>query len=120
MLVPDRGPHEARRAELDQRDDIRCFVDVIGGVVAMNMAREALIRLALIMGMPVRRDLGSEFRVPDGFSLSDGVGIVAGRDVRRRQRHSERHRERDDEAGQGLDVAAQHDEQIGTEILTEV
>ncbi|MDP3601756.1 MAG: hypothetical protein Q8R85_11390 [Bosea sp. (in: a-proteobacteria)] len=120
MLVPDRGPHEARRAELDQRDDIRRFVDVIGGVVAVNMAGKALIRLAFVMGMPMLRDLGSEFRVPHGFGMSDGVGIVAGRDVRRRQGHAERHREGDDEARQGFDAAAQHDEQIGTEILTEV
>jgi hypothetical protein len=37
-----------------------------------------------------------------------------------RQRHSERHRKRDDEAGERSDPAMQHDEQIGTEILTEV
>ncbi|WP_156323211.1 hypothetical protein [Bosea sp. AAP35] len=120
MLVPDRGPHEARHAELDQRDDRRRLVDVIGGIVPVDMAGKALIRLAFVMGMPMLRDLGSEFCVPHGFGLRDGVGIVAGRDMRHRQGHAERHREGDDEAGQGFDAAAQHNEQIGTEILTEV
>jgi hypothetical protein len=40
--------------------------------------------------------------------------------VHGRQRHAQRHRKRDDEAGERFDAAMQHDEQIGTEILTEV
>lgn len=120
MLVPDRRAREGRCAERDLGDDVGRLVDVVGGVVPMDMAGKPFVGLAILMGMPMRRDLGGEFRMPDGFGLRDGVGVVAGRDVHRRQRHAQRHRKRDDEAGKRFDPATQHDEQIGTEILTEV
>ncbi|WP_150129546.1 hypothetical protein [Bosea sp. RAC05] len=120
MLVPDRRACKARRAELGQRDNVGRLVNMIGGVMPMDMARVLFVSLAILMGMSMRCDLGGEFRVPDSFGLRDGVGVVAGRDVHGRQRHAQRHRERDDEAGERFDAAMQHDEQIGTEILTEV
>ena len=64
MLVPDRGPHEARRAEVDQADDIRRLVDMVGGIVPMDMAWQALVGLALFMGMAVLGDRSGEFRMP--------------------------------------------------------
>jgi hypothetical protein len=40
--------------------------------------------------------------------------------VSRRQRHAERHREGDDETGQGSDAAARHGEQGVANFLTKV
>lgn len=120
MLVPDRRAREARRTQWGQRDDVGRLMDVICGVVPMDMAGKPFVGLAIVMGMPMRRDLGGEFCMPDGFGLRDGVGIVAGRHVHGRQIHAQRHRKRDGEAGERFDAAIQHDEQIGTEILTEV
>lgn len=108
MRVPYSGPHEARRAELDQADDVRRLVDMIGGVVAVDMAGKAFVGLALLMGMAVVRDRSGEFRMPNGLSLSDGIGVMPGGDVRSRQRHTERHRQGDDEAESGSEAAARH------------
>ena len=90
MLVPDRRARKARRTQWGQRDDVGRLMDVIGGVVPMDMAGKPFVGLAVVMGMPMRRDLGGEFRMPDGFSLRDGVGVVAGRDVHGRQRRGRR------------------------------
>lgn len=120
MLVPDRRAREGWNAELDQRDNVGRLMDVIGGVVPVDMAGQAFVGLAVLMGMPMCRDLGGEFRMPDGFGLCDSVGVMPGRDMSRRQRHAQRHRKRDDEAGQGSDAAEQHDEQIVAEFLMEL
>lgn len=118
MLVPDRRAREGRCAERDQRDDVGRLVNMIGGVMPVDMAGKPLVGLAILMGMPMCRDLGGEFRMPDGFGLRDGVGVVAGRDVHGRQHHAQRQRERDAEAGERFDAAMEHDEQIGTCCLT--
>jgi len=84
MLVPDRRAREGGCAERDKRDDVGRLVDMIGAVVPMDMAGKPFVGLAILMGMPMRRDLGGELRMPDGFGLRDGVGVVPGRDMSRR------------------------------------
>ncbi len=120
MFVRDRGPHEARRAELDNADDVGGLMDVVGGVVAVNMAGKALVGLALLMGMTVLCNRGCELRMPGGLGLRHGIGVVAGRDVSRRQNHADRHRKGDDETGQRSDAAVRHDEQGVADFLTKV
>jgi hypothetical protein len=120
VFDPDQGPLEARQAELDHTDDVRGLVDMVGGVVTVDMARKALVGLALLMGVAVFCDRGRELGVPDCLGLGDGIGVVAGRDVGRRQSHAQRHREGDDETGQGSDAAARHDEQGVADFLTKV
>jgi len=58
MLVPDRRAREGGCAERDQRDDVGRLVDMIGAVVPMDMAGKPFVGLAILMGMPMRRDLG--------------------------------------------------------------
>ncbi len=120
MLVLDFGPHEARRAELDQAGDVRRLVDMVGGIVPMDMAWQALVGLALLMGMAVLGDRSGKFRMPNDLGLRDGVGIVPGRDVRSRERHAERHREGDDEAEPGSKAAARHGQSVEPFFLTTI
>lgn len=118
--MADPRPHIARRARLGSAYDGGGFVDVVGGIVPVNMAGKALVRLALIMGMPMLRYLDREFDVPDGLGLSDCEGVVARRAMHRRQRHAERHRESDAQTGENSDAVSRHGESLLADFLTKV
>jgi hypothetical protein len=99
LLVRDHGPHEPRRAQLDGADDVGGLVDMVGGVVSVDMAGKALIGLTLLMGVAVLRDRGGELGMPHGLGLRHGIGVVPAGDVGSRQNHAKRHREGNDEMG---------------------
>jgi hypothetical protein len=79
VFVPDHGPLEPGQAKLDDADDIGSLVDVVSGVVAVDMAGKAFVGLALLMGVAVLRDRGGELGMPNGLGLGDGIGVVAAR-----------------------------------------
>ena len=119
-LMPHHGADETRHPEPRLSDQIGGLVNMVGGVVAVNMSRDAFVRLALVMRMPVLGNRRGEFGVALGFGLGHRIGVVARLDVDRGQQHREHRQEGGREARSDSDAATRHDEKLGTPFLTKV
>lgn len=107
-LKPHHDADETRHSKPRLTDQVGGLVNVVGGVVAVDMSRDALVRLALIMRMPVRRDRCGKFGMSLGFGLGHRICIVARLDMDRGQQHREHRQEGGRETRSDSDAATRH------------
>lgn len=107
-LQPHHDANETRHSKPGLTDQVGGLVNVVGRVVAVDMSRDALVRLAFIMRMPVLRDRRGEYGMALGLSLGHRIDIVVRLDVDRRQQHREHRQEGGREARSDSDAATRH------------
>ncbi|MFA6965744.1 hypothetical protein [Bosea sp. (in: a-proteobacteria)] len=76
-IVRHCGAGEARRHEHEDAERVGGFMQVIGGVVAMDTARQLFGRLALVMRVAVLGDRRGELRLGESWTKA-GERRIAG------------------------------------------